>query len=392
MLPVIKVKSEGKLRLRQGHRWVFSNELWSDRGIAPGSQVEIRDGADLRLGWGYYNPRSLIALRRLDDQVPADPGVWLRGRMMEARQRREAFYPGVRDLRWIYSESDGLPGLVVDQYGDYLVVQINTAGMERMMPELIPALADVFQPRGIAARSDQTSRELEGLSGGETQLWGEPLPDSIMICENGLAFAVNPLQGQKTGFYYDQKDNRMALRGIIRPGMEVLDLFSYSGAWGLNAMAAGAGRITLVDRSPEVRSLIETAVRLNFPDHPWEFIQADVVEQMKRFREEGRRFDCVILDPPAFIKNRKLFQEGKKGYHQINQLGLRLVKPGGILVSCSCSHHLSPEDLAGIVRSGAGHDQRRVYHLFSGHQALDHPVLVTHPETAYLKCLFYQAL
>jgi 23S rRNA (cytosine1962-C5)-methyltransferase len=372
-------------RVRGGHPWIFSNEIESvdgpqDAGVAVA--VFAADGQ--RLGTGYYNPHSLIAARLLSrrDESIDTPDFYVSAlkKALEYRVRT----CGERDaLRLAHGEGDGLPGLVVDRYGDVLSVQLLTAGMEARRTVLIEALREVLAPRAIVARNDSVARELEGLPRGTELLFGTA-PEPVPITINGLQLAVDVMAGQKTGLFLDQRENCRRLEGLVQDA-EVLDLFCYAGAWSLHAAAYGARSVTGVDVSSAAIRRAEQNASLNRLAERCRFVAGDVFDVLRG--ERSRRFGTVILDPPAFIKSRKHLDEGKKGYLTVNRRALELVAPGGFLVTCSCSHHLDRPSFLALIAQAAHQARRSVRLVEMRGQAADHPILPACPETDYLKCL-----
>lgn len=385
----LKLKPREERRLRAGHLWVYSNEIDAGadfRNIEPGALCRVLDSRDKPLGLGYVNPRTLLAVRLLSGNVDVTiDREWFARRITGALALRERIY-GEPYYRLIYGEADGLPGLVVDRYGDVLVVQITTAGMERLKASLVEALQEVLQPRGILLRNENAARELEGLA-QDNEIIGE-VPDPIEIREEGLRYTLSLAGGQKTGFFFDQRDNRSRLARYVR-GRSVLDVFSYVGAWALRALRDGAASATCLDSSSTALDAAQASAALN--GLTIETIRDDALAGMKALRAAGRHFDVVIVDPPALIKRRKDFEAGIEHYAALNRAALQLLAADGILVSCSCSHHLGADDLQRILLREARHGGRRLRLLEQGAQGPDHPVHPAIPETRYLKGFFCSA-
>jgi len=382
----ILVRSAGAARLRRGHPWVFSNEV---RGrvadLEPGGIVEIEDGHGAYLGTAYVNPRSLILGRVLSTSREAIDQGFFRARIRRALELRERLFPGGSAYRLVYGEGDGLPGLVVDRYGDVLAVQAATLGIDRRLQTIADALEEVLRPRAIVERSDLPVRALEGLEPRKGVIRGS-LNGTVAIEEGGVRFEVDLLAGQKTGFYFDQRDNRAALARLAR-GAEVLDVFCYLGAWGLTAARAGAKHVTLVDAAPEALAAARRNAEGNDLAGSCEFLEADAFEALAALDRARRRFDVVVLDPPAFVKSRKRLSEGIRGYRDLNARAVRLVRDGGLLATSSCSYHLAPDLFDGLLADAVGRSRRRATVLHRGGQGPDHPVPLLLPETAYLKCV-----
>ncbi len=391
MVRLVLGKGEDK-RLRTGHPWIFSNEIREITGEKdPGTAAEIYDAKGGFIGLGYYNPRSLIAARILSrTRADIDTPDFYRERIAEAVERRHLLYPGLATFRAVYGEGDLLPGLVVDKYGDYLSVQFLTCGMERRKELVTGVLIELFAPKAIIARNDATVRGLEGLRETVDVLYGEP-PELVEIKEHSLRFLIDLLRGQKTGHFLDQKENHLLLKEKVK-GKEVLDCFSYSGSWGIHAAAFGASRVTCVDISERAVALARENAALNGLAGIVQCEEADVFERLRSFKGEGKSYDVVVLDPPAFVKSRKLLQEALKGYFTVNRRAMELLRPGGYLITCSCSFHLEREMFRALLANAAQKAGRQMRLIESRSQAPDHPVLLAVPETEYLKCFVLQAV
>jgi 23S rRNA (cytosine1962-C5)-methyltransferase len=391
-LPPLILKKNEDRRLRAGHLWVFSNEVDIVRtplkAFTPGQAVEIKASNGHLIGTGYVNPNSLISARILsrDPQHPPDRSLLVH-RLNIALALRERLYPKPF-YRLVFGESDGLPGLVVDRYDAVLVVQITTAGMELMKADIVAALEKVIKPSAILFRNDVGVRELEGLPLYTETALGT-VPDTVKLEEHGLSFEVPLDGGQKTGWFFDQHDNRGKLLRYIG-GRRVLDVFSYVGAWGIQAAAHGASEVLCVDSSVaalEWMARNAIANRVNVAGR-----EADAFDALKALREAGEKFDVVVLDPPAFVKRRKDLIKGKEAYHRLNQLAMQLLTRDGLLISCSCSHHMPAADLLDAIQSASRHLGREAQVLEQGGQAPDHPVHPAIPETAYLKAFYVRVV
>ncbi len=392
-LPRLRLKPREDRRLRQGHLWVFSNEV--DTGATPlkrfqpGEVVVIEDAGGHPVGVGYVNPNTLICARLLsrDPHQAIDRGFWQR-RLEQALDWRRRRFP-TPHYRLVHGEGDWLPGLVVDRFGDVCVVQFNTAGTERHRDDILAALDRLLTPRTIVLRNDSPARALEGLA-SQVETLGMPV-DTVTIEENGLRFLVDPVGGQKTGWFFDHRHNR-ARAAALADGARVLDLFCYTGAWAVQAAAAGAREVIAVDSAAPALELARENARLNGVADRIAWIQADVFDQLKELKRERRRFDLVIADPPAFVKRRRDLAKGVEGYRRLNKLAVARTEAGGVLVSCSCSYHLDADRLRQLV-AGAAATTSRTGALFArGGQAADHPVHPAIPETDYLKAQFYRIL
>ena len=391
-LPLLRLKKNEDRRLRSGHLWVFSNEVdiavTPLKGFAPGDLVVIENARGEPLGTAYVNPESLIAARILSRDIrrPIDRAFFAK-RLERALTLREWAY-GEPYYRLIYGESDGLPGLVIDRFGDVFVLQTNTAGMESLQDTVIAALEHTFSPRAIVIRNTSGLRALEGLESYSRLARGQ-LDESVEIRENGARFRVDPLEGQKTGWFFDHRDNRAALARWCND-KRVLDLFAYTGAWSLPAALAGAASVECVDASVPALELAAENARLNGVSDRLSFTVADVFDFLRQAREERRHYDVIVLDPPAFIKRKKDVAKGLEAYRRLNQAALQVLAPGGLLVSASCSFHLTRESLHDLLRASARHLDRHMVFLGRGGQAADHPVHPAIPETDYLKAFYCQ--
>jgi 23S rRNA (cytosine1962-C5)-methyltransferase len=385
----LRLKRGEERRLSSGHLWVFSNEIDSDTtplaAFAPGDLAQIRSQRGQFLGYAYVNPHALICARILsrDSAHPIDR-LLLDARLRAALTLRERLYREPY-YRLIFGESDGLPGLVLDRYGDVLVGQIATAGMEALKDTVTEAARTLLSPAGLYWKNDSAARQLEQLPQLAAAAFGE-IPPEITAVEAGLRFAAPLTQGQKTGWFYDQTHNRARLARYLWPGARVLDVCSYAGAWGITALKAGAGAASCVDSSETALEFARRNAQTN--GVTLETIRSDAFEALKALHERGERFDVVVLDPPAFIKRKKDIPQGQAAYRKLNQLALALMEGEGLLVSCSCSYHLAPEDLVAAIQTAARHAGRFVQILESGGQSPDHPVHPAIAETRYLKAFF----
>jgi len=396
------------------HPWVFSGAVGRLHGDPqPGDLITITDERDNPLATATFNPRSQIVARILswDPAEPIDDAFW--GRRLEraiaaraalglssdagaALVSPAALLPGspvpaspTTAYRLVNAEADGLPGLIVDRYGDHLVMQCLTLGIDRRKAMLTAQLAELLRPAGILERSDVDVRGKEGLRLLIEPRHGQPPPPEMTIHENGHAFLVDVWRGHKTGFYLDQRDNRAAIgRPALLAGREVLNVFAYTGAFGVYAAAAGAARITQVDSSAPALEVAERNMALNGFDRPDdELIAGDAFEVLRYYRETGRQFDVVVLDPPKFAHSQGQVERACRGYKDLNWLALRLLRPGGLLATFSCSGLVSADLFQKVVFGAAvdaGRDVQILQHLG---QAADHPVLLSFPESAYLKGL-----
>jgi 23S rRNA (cytosine1962-C5)-methyltransferase len=388
--PIIRLKSRESARLRAGSPWVFSNEIAMDaaaKALAPGSQVSLAASDGTILGTGYFNPRSLISVRLLAKEPCLFDADFFVRRLRTALSLREKLYDAPF-YRLVHAEGDGMPGLVIDRFGDTCVVQITTAGMELLSDAVLAAIDTVIAPEHVILRNDAPSRALEGLESYVRVTKGEPsLP--LIVQENGIRYFADPAGGQKTGWYYDQRDNR-AFAAKLAAGANVLDAFSYTGGFGVLAACAGAKRVTLLDSSEAALGWAEKAAEENGIGEKCVFVKADAMLELEK-RSANERYDVVICDPPPFVRAKKDLESGARAYRKLARLGATLTAPGGYLLLASCSHNISPERFAQECAAGIARSDHVSAALI--HQAgagADHPVHPALPETAYLKALVYR--
>lgn len=386
----IILKKGEERRLKKGHLWLFSNEIATVENASPGGLAELLDSSGKFLALGYYNPHSLIAARVLSFEPDPIGRNFFRRRIAAALDFPPRQLPRKEAGRLIYGESDFLPGLVVDRYGDYLAVQVLTLGMEKLRADWLPVLLEMTTPKGALWIGDSPLRELEKLPSLREVFLGE-MPNTVEITEGKLDFEVDLKRGQKTGFFLDQKENRKKLAPWVR-GKRVLDLFCYTGAWGLAALHYGAAEAVGVDDSQPALDLARENSLLNRLETRIRFEKADIFDYLATPPADEKKFDVVILDPPALIKSKKHLKEGKKGYFTLNRRALDWLVPGGILVTCSCSHHLDEETFLELLDVAALKAGRRLRLVDYGTQAPDHPILTAMPETEYLKCFVFHVL
>lgn len=390
--PVITVKNGRDKPLRQRHPWVFSGAIHKADAFGSGDFVEIRDGQGKFLAYGYGNANSQIRARALsfdvNDKLDA---AFFRARLAAAAKRRAPLLatPGQTAARLVMSEADQLPGLIVDRYGEWLVVQALTAGIDRQKELIFDALQDLIKPRGIIERSDDHARDLEGLAKTLGLVRGEaPPPAGVEILENGLRYLVDPMEGHKTGFYLDQRENHAYARSIAA-GRRVLDCFSYTGGFTLSAAAGGAASVLSVDASAPALTRLGANLAANDLGGKDIFTQrvGNVFEVLRELKEQNATFDLIVLDPPKFAATGAQVEKAARGYKDINLLAFKMLAPGGILLTYSCSGHISADLFQKIIFGAAidaGRDAQIIHHQF---QADDHPVLLTFPESLYLKGL-----
>ncbi len=391
---VLKLKKNADRRLRGGHLWIYSNEVDTQatplKAFAPGDPVIIESAAGKALGIGYVNPNTLICARLVgrDASKVLDKSL-IKHRVQVALSLREQLFAKPY-YRLLFGESDGLPGLVVDRFGDYLVAQITTAGIERVRDAVVTALVEVLAPKGILLRNNGGPRKLEGLDEYIEVVHGE-VPDELELEENGVRFLAPVQTGQKTGWFYDHRIARARLTDYVK-GKRVLDLFSYVGGWGVQAAAFGASEVLCVDSSATALDYVHRNAALNNVADRVATLEGDAFDALKMLKEQGERFDLIILDPPAFIKRRKDIPNGERAYRRANELAMRLLNKDGLLVSGSCSMHLQRASLIDILGKTGRHLDRQVMVLEQHHQGPDHPVQPAIVETEYLKSIFCRVL
>ncbi len=379
----LKLKKKEERRILRGHPWIFSNEIDTapTGAFAPGDLVDIFDHAGGFVGRGYINPRTLIAVRLLTrNREEIDEAFFLK-KIATARDLRDRLELG-ESYRAVFSESDGIPGLIVDKYADTLAIQSLTAGIDRLMVDILAALQQEFTPRVIVLRNDTVAREIEGLA-QEKQVIHGSLTGLVIIEESGIKYTIDVLNGQKTGFFFDQRENRLALKNIVS-GKRTLDCFCYVGAWSLSAARFGAKEVVGIDSSEKAIALARENALLNGLTARFE--QADVFDHLRLLEKKRERFGCIILDPPAFVKSRAKVREALRGYKEINLRAMKLLEPGGLLVTCSCSHHISQDLFREMLIDAAYSAGRKASLLEMRTQARDHPILLAAKETQYLKC------
>ncbi len=387
----ITLRPEAYKRFTTGHPWVYSNEIVMDaaaKAIEPGSLVRLlrADGSPLAIA--FFNPHTLIAARRLSDDVNvAIDADFFAARLKSAAALRQRL-TGSTFHRLIHAEADGMPGLVIDRFGDLVVAQINTAGMEKLWPEIETALERVIAPGQILLRCDSPARAQEGLPSYVRMAKGE-LDGPLTLEENGVRYLADARKGQKTGWFYDQRDNRAAVARLAEGG-RALDLYSYIGGFALAAAAAGARAVVGIDRSEGALALARQSAELNGFAARCSFRRADVFEELERLRGAGERFETVIADPPAFVKSKKDLNQGARAYRKLARLSASLVKPGGFLFIASCSHNMPADEFQRQVNRGLVDASRAGRILRAAGAAPDHPVHPALPESAYLKSLLLQ--
>lgn len=389
--PIIRLQPHHERRASHGHPWIYSNEVAMTaeaKALPLGSVVGVQASDGRPVGVGFFNPRSLIAVRLLDRTrgIEIDSGFFA-ARLTRAVALRQALY-GEPFYRLVHAEADGLPGLVIDRFDDVIVAQLNSAGMDRQTEPLLAGLDSVLAPRVVVLRNDSAVREQEGLTREVRVAKGE-MTGPIELRENGARFLADLSAGQKTGWFFDQRDNRAFMAGLSK-GRRVLDVYSYTGGFGIQAAAAGAAEVVACDSSEPALALAERAATLNGITERMRFVRAEAFAEMERLVEKRERFGVVICDPPAFVKSQKDLQTGARGYRKIARLGAALVEPGGFLFVASCSHNMPVDRFAEELAHGIGQAGRSGRIIRSAGAAPDHPVHPLLPESAYLKAQVLQ--
>lgn len=392
----IKLKKGKEKAVLQRHPWVFSGAVDKIKGKADnGDVVKLIDSSGDFLAYGYFNDQSRVAVRLIEwneeTQIDED---WYEQKINQAVAARADLLKAkdTNALRLIFSEADFLPGLIVDKYADFLSVQILSTGIEKAKDIIIDKLCKALNPTGIFDRSDATARTHEGITAENGLLWGEAPAEFIAVKENGITYHINIAEGQKSGFYCDQRDNRLLLAAYAK-GKSVLDCFSYSGGFSLNAMKNGASEVTSVDSSALAIETLKQNIELNkFVKHKHTALQSDVNKQLRAFKEEGKKFDIVVLDPPKYAPSRSALDRAARAYKDLNRLGMLLLEPGGLLATFSCSGAVDIETFKQIIAWAALDAGREVQIIKQFSQPEDHPVRISFPEGEYLKGLLLRLL
>jgi len=400
--PKIFLKPREDDRIRAGHPWVYDNEIAAVEGQAgPGAEVEVLDCRHRSLGSAFYNPKSKIRAR-IYSRTPraADEAFFTESLGAALAYRKRFFDPDRQSLRLVFGEADGLPGLIVDSFvgtaedgarrGRWLSIQFLSFGIDARKKEVLAALGRVFPSDGAAERSDAPVRSLEGLMPVAGTLAGE-IPGRVLIEENALRFGVDILGGQKTGWFLDQRSNRAAAARYAK-GRRVLDAFCNAGGFGLACAAAGASSVLAIDSSAEAIAAVSANAKLNGLESQVEAREANAFDLLHSLEREREKFGLVILDPPAFAKNRASVEGAKRGYKELNLRALKLLDEGGILATCSCSHWFGRELFAGMLEEAASDSGRRIRLLEERNQDLDHPIVSGYGESRYLKCVIAEAI
>lgn len=390
MIDVVLKKGKEKAVLHR-HPWVFSGAIEKVKGKpANGEIIRLLSSQDAFLAYGFYNSQSRVAVRLLEwDETVAVDDAWFREKVRTAvAGRAHILADGSTDTcRLIFSESDYLPGLIVDKYAGHLAVQVLTSGMQDAMPVIIDELNALLNPLSIFDKSDATSRAHEGLETTNVLLAGSQPPELVMVKENGIAYGINIAEGQKSGFYCDQRYNRKLLASYAE-GLKILDCFSYTGGFTLNALREGAASVTSVDSSALAIETLTENIRLNgFGESVHSAIKSDVNAQLRKFRDEGEKFDIIVLDPPKYAPSRSALDRASRAYKDLNRLGMQLLNSGGLLATFSCSGAMDMETFKQVLAWAALDAGKQVQFIYQFHQPEDHPVRSSFPEGEYLKGL-----
>src|SRR5256884_4207396 len=383
----VKITARGAKRIRKGHLWVYRSDVRRASDTSGGAVVRVIDEAGNFVGLAFYSNASEIALRFLTTSDEAIDREWWRARLRQCAERRAAIAVETNAYRLVYSEGDLLPSLIVDSYDDVLVIQALSQGTDRLQSTLVELLIDEFRPRAIVERNDARVRELEGLERRTGTLYGEA-PAEIEINQHGVRFLVTPLSGQKTGAFLDQRENYLAARRVAHG--RALDCFTFNGGFALH-IAPVCDSVIGIDISADAIAAAQRNAELNGARNV-EFRTANVFDALREMEAGGERFDTIILDPPAFAKNRASLPAAARGYKEINLRALKLLNPGGVLVTCTCSYHVSEQMFLETIEDAALDARRRLQIIEKRGQSSDHPVLLGVPETHYLKCVIARVI
>jgi 23S rRNA (cytosine1962-C5)-methyltransferase len=381
------VSARGARRWAAGHPWIFRSDLVTEPGEPPGA-VRVREKGGAVLGWALWSPRSEIVLRQLDPDVKASiDAAWWRARIAQAAARRAPLEGKTNAYRVVHGEADGCPSLVVDRYDRWLVVQLLSAGLERYRAEIVSALTEIVKPAGILARNDVHVRDKEGLA-RETAVLAGDVPREIEVNEHGVKYLAAPWEGQKTGAFLDQRENRVLIGALARG--RALDCFAYHGSFALH-LATRAARVTALDTSTAALARARANAERNGLTNI-DFVESDAFEFLRAQEKAGARYETIVLDPPAFAKSRSAMPAAIRGYKEINLRGMRLLERGGLMFTASCSFHLSKAGFLEMLESAAADSGRRIALREIRGQPLDHPEVLTIPESGYLKGALVEAM
>ena len=391
----VSITTRGARRIRKGHLWVYRSDVRDPRDVERGAIVSVVDEARNFVGQAFYSDQSEIALRFLSTRREIIDRDWWRERLRQCAERRSAMAKQTNAYRLVYSEGDLLPSLIVDVYDGHYVLQALSQGTDRLQNEIVELMIEEFKPRSISERNDARVRQFEGLELRKGIIWSAPPErsgdgalDQIEIKQNAVRFVVSPLSGQKTGAFLDQRENYLAAASIAHG--RALDCFTCNGGFALH-LAKSCASVVGIDISEEAVASARRNAHLNHAGNV-EFQSANVFDALREMEAAGERFDTVVLDPPAFTKSRATIKSGARGYKEINLRALKLLGPGGVLITCTCSYHLSEEMFLGIIAEAAVDARRRLQTIEKRGQSSDHPVLLGVPETHYLKCVIARVL
>jgi 23S rRNA (cytosine1962-C5)-methyltransferase len=389
MTKVILKKHRDK-KIRNGHSWVFDNEIETVKGsYEPGDIVDVYDNRNKFLGRGYINPNSKIRVRILTRKNEEIDREFFKERIQQAWEYRKRLVD-TSSCRVIFGEADFLPALIVDKFGDYLVVQTLALGIDKYKDMIVELLDEIIKPKGIYERNDVPVRELEGLEQRKGFLKGQ-FDTTVEIVENGIKLLVDIESGQKTGYFLDQRENRAAIEPFVK-GSRVLDTFTHTGGFALHAAHYGAEEVVAVDISEHAIDYVKRNAELNGFQSKIKGVVGNVFDVLREYHKDGEKFDVVILDPPAFCKSRSALKGAYRGYKEINLRAMKIIKPGGFLVTCSCSHYMNPELFMEMIQDAAKDAKKTLRQIEVRTQAKDHPILMGADESLYLKCVIVQVI
>ena len=386
-MPTITVNNRGANRIRKGHLWIYRSDVVDVNDASGGSVVTVRDQQGNFVGQALFSDASEITLRLLSQTDEPIDREWWRRRIREAAARRAPIDSATNAYRVVYSEGDLLPSLIIDRYDDVFVLQNLSQGTEAIKSLLVELLVEEFSPRAVIERNDVRVRSLEGLELVAGLLYGSA-PDEVQILQQGLRFLVAPLAGQKTGSFLDQRENRLAARDLAHG--RALDCFTFNGAFALH-LAGVCESVVGIDISAEAIATARRNAELNQISNA-EFREANVFDALRELEQAGEGYDTIVLDPPAFAKNRASVKPAARGYKEINLRALKLLNPGGVLITCTCSYHMSEEMFLALIAEAANDAHRRVQVVEKRTQSSDHPILLGMPETYYLKCVMLRVI
>ena len=395
MRPTLRLNPKAERRLKGGHLWVYSNEVdvavTPLKGLVAGTEVVVEAAGGKALGVAVVSPEQLICARLFSRDAGAvlDQSLIVH-RLQVAQSGRELWYPH-QCYRWVYGDSDGLPGLVIDRFGGVVVIQISSVAMEERRQAIIDAVNKVAKPHCIVLKNDGKLRAVEGLPEYVEVVQGALEDDCAPLVENDTRFMAPVIHGQKTGWFYDHRENRAQLNRLVK-GKRVLDVFSYVGGWGVQAANHGAAEVHCVDASAQALDWVEQNAALNGVAEKVQCWEGDAFAALRQLKDNGERFDVVVMDPPALIPKRKDIKAGEQAYHRLNSLAMRLLSKDGLLVAASCSMHLADDRLPDMLRIMGRELDREVLIQHVGSQGADHPVIPAIPETRYLKAVFARVL